>query len=129
MVEKTFSTVFEKVTGIKTCHSPVTFAGYGTTLTFFLLFFMPQVSADHISSLSAVVDQPSFTNTSVLATVAQKSPLLNNSRFCNSLANGDALPSVLSSTVEELVNVDDVRLAVQKNNVESLKKILSHGII
>lgn len=42
-------------------------------------------------------------------------------------SNGDGVPAVVSSGSDDLVNLDDLRVAIQQNNVSAVERILSFG--
>jgi hypothetical protein len=48
------------------------------------------------------------------------------SRF-HQVTNGNAVPAVVLSSTDDLVNLDDLRVAIQKNSVSTVERILSFG--
>jgi hypothetical protein len=49
------------------------------------------------------------------------------SSYSRKSVDGKDIPAVVSSTADDLVNLDDLRSAIIKNNVQMVEKILSFG--
>jgi len=45
-----------------------------------------------------------------------------------SISSADAIPPVWCSTADDLVNADDFRVAVMKNDLKLIETFLNHGI-
>ena len=68
------------------------------------------------------------------ATNQQGAPLLQTRTSSSSsqtkyISKADAVPPVWCSTADDLVNVDDFRLAVMKNDLKLIETFLKHGTV
>jgi len=56
-------------------------------------------------------------------------PIASSSSQTKHVSHADAVPPVWCSTADDLVNADDFRLAVMKNDLKLIETFLKHGKI